>query len=169
MEKQINQVKPTDDLYKFLPIGLEEVEFSPEQIPQEYRPTFKIKQFTKKDKLEFTKIKMSIASLSEKMARQVYDMGQDFTSVDDAINNLDVMDHIQASGERLGEVIRKYILGWSNFKNLEGEEFKFKADKKGVLQKSVYNKIPSELINLITEEILKISGLSEAEERGLKS
>ena len=56
MEKKIKTVKPTDDLFEFLPIGSDVIEFSPEKVPIEYRPTFKIKQLTKKDKLEFTNI-----------------------------------------------------------------------------------------------------------------
>jgi len=169
MEKEIKRVKPTENLYKFLPIDSEEVEFSPNEIPKKYRPTFKIKQFSQRDKAKFSKVRMAVISLSQKMAEQVYEMNKDFKSIDEAIDSLDVVDHLEQSGAKVGEILRKYILGWSNFPSIGGKEFKYENDEDGLLKQEIYDKIPAEMINLITNKILEISGLSEEEKVGLKS
>ena len=167
MEKKIETVKPSEDLYEFLPIGSEVIEYSPEKVPIEYRPTFKIKQLTKKDKLEFTKLKMTMISLGQKMAKQVYDMDSDFDDVDKAIDELSIVDDVDKISNRVGEIIRKYILGWEGFKDLEYNDFLYESDDLG-LKKEVYDKVPETMMKLLTDEILRISGLSEVEERGLK-
>ncbi len=167
MEKKLETVKPTDDLLEFLPIGSEVIEYSPEKVPIEYRPTFKIKQLTKKDKLEFTKLKMTMISLGQKMAKQVYDMDSDFDDVDKAIDELSIVDDVDKISNRVGEIIRKYIVGWEGFKDLEYNDFLYESDDLG-LKKEVYDKVPETMMKLLTDEILRISGLSEVEERGLK-
>ncbi len=169
MEKEIKRVKPTENLYKYLPVDSSEIEFSPSQIPKKYRPTFKIKQFSQRDKAKFSKVRMAVISLSQKMAEQVYEMNKDFKSIDEAIDSLDVVDHLEQSGQKVGEILRKYILGWSNFPSIGGKEFKYKSDDDGLLSQEVYDKIPPEMINLVTNKILEISGLSEEEKVGLKS
>jgi len=167
MEKKIKTVKPTDELFEFLPIGSEVVEFSPKQVPIKYRPTFKIKQLTKKDKLEFTKLRMTMISLGQKMAKQVYDMDSEFQDVDKAIEQLSIVDDVDKISNRVAEIIRKYILGWEKFKDLEKKDFLFESDELG-LKKEIYDKVPEQMIKLLTDEILRISGLSEVEDNGLK-
>lgn len=167
MEKKIETVKPTDDLFEFLPIGSDVIEFSPEKVPIEYRPTFKIKQLTKKDKLEFTKLKMTMISLGQKMAKQVYDMDSEFEDVDKAIDKLSVVDDVDRISNRVADIIRKYIIGWEGFKDLEQNDFLYESDELG-LKKEIYDKVPEQMIKLLTDEILRISGLSEVEDNGLK-
>jgi hypothetical protein len=167
MEKKIETVKPTDDLFEFLPIGSDVIEFSPEKVPIEYRPTFKIKQLTKKDKLEFTKLKMTMISLGQKMAKQVYDMDSEFEDVDKAIDKLSIVDDVDRISNRVADIIRKYIIGWEGFKDLEQNDFLYESDKLG-LKKEIYDKVPEQMIKLLTDEILRISGLSEVEDNGLK-
>ena len=106
-------------------------------------------------------------SLGQKMAKQVYDMDSDFDDVDKAIDELSIVDDVDKISNRVGEIIRKYIVGWEGFKDLEYNDFLYESDDLG-LKKEVYDKVPETMMKLLTDEILRISGLSEVEERGLK-
>jgi hypothetical protein len=110
---------------------------------------------------------MTMISLGQKMAKQVYDMDSEFQDVDKAIEQLSIVDDVDKISNRVAEIIRKYILGWEKFKDLEKKDFLFESDELG-LKKEIYDKIPEQMMKLLTDEILRISGLSEVEDNGLK-
>ena len=106
-------------------------------------------------------------SLGQKMAKQVYDMDSEFEDVDKAIDKLSIVDDVDRISNRVADIIRKYIIGWEDFKDLEQKDFLYESDELG-LKKEIYDKVPEQMIKLLTDEILRISGLSEVEDNGLK-
>lgn len=169
-EKKIINVKPTEDLYNYLPIGgNESVSYSPKEIPTKHRPKFKLLPMNNEEKREYSKIKLALIGASEKMSKKLYDLGKGEEDIEAMIDDLDVFDNISKAGEKLGQILRKKIVGWSKFNGMDGKPFKFEVDEDKLLSIECYRKIPTPLQNLLAERILLISGLTFEEERGLKS
>jgi hypothetical protein len=72
-------------------------------------------------------------------------------------------DQVNAIADNNKEIIRECIKSWTNLYDAgSGEEIDFKKDKE------LFNRLPNWLINSITDRIRRISGLSSAEDLGLK-
>jgi len=169
MEKEIITLEPNQDAYKFLPMTSSFVdEYSPEEVPKEIRPTFKLKSFSIKSKREMAKIQMAMSVVSEKMVSKAVDNKLDDKDVDAIIDSLDSFDDIQNLNDKLIDVVRKFVIGWSNFKNIDGDDFEFIKDSEDFLSIDCFLSIPVPLQGLIINRLNEISNLNESEKLGLK-
>jgi hypothetical protein len=169
-DKKVVNKKPTEDMFNYLPIGGDSTStYSPKEIPTKLRPTFTIKQMTQGDRAEYSKIKLALIGASDVMAKKVYEAGKTSEDIDSMIDDLDIFDNITRAGNRIGDIMRKHILGWKKFKSMDGKPFEFECDDDGVLSVECYAKIPPALQSLVVDRIVLISGLSAEESTGLKS
>ena len=125
-----------------------------------------IKSFRKESKPEnFYLPKVSVITIVKN--NQHY-LGQTIKSViNQSYPNIEYIVIDSNSTDNTNNIIRKYIIGWEDFKDLEQNDFLYESDELG-LKKEIYDKVPEQMIKLLTDEILRISGLSEVEDNGLK-
>jgi hypothetical protein len=78
-------------------------------------------------------------------------------------------EQLEAMMEGNSNLIRGCVMGWVTlFDSGNGEEIEYKAAPNGGCEKSLFERLPSWESAAITEFVRKISGLSRAEELGLK-
>jgi len=169
MEKEIIVLKPSKDSYKFLPMTSSFVDnYEPEEMPEDIRPTFKLKPLTISAKRDLLKIQTALTILSEKMVHKAIETKQDDKDIDAIIDSLDQFNDLNKANEKLVDIARKFVKGWTNFKDIDGNEFEFKEDSEGFLRLDCFLDIPVPLQSLIINRITEISNLNESEQLGLK-
>jgi hypothetical protein len=71
--------------------------------------------------------------------------------------------------DKVLDIIRKCVLGWSNMYDGEtGEEILFAGEADGCLTKDLWDMLPLPVITAVMNKVSVISGLIEAEKRSLK-
>lgn len=169
MGKEIITLKPSKESLKFLPMTSSFIdEFEPEQIEKEYRPTFYLKPLTTNAKRELLKVQTALSILSENMMHKAIQSKQDDNSLDEIIDSLSSFDDISKANEKLVDIARKFVKRWSNFKDIDGNDFEFKEDSEGYLRADCFLDIPVPLQSLIIDRLAEISNLTESEQIGLK-
>lgn len=180
MEKEIKQMKlDRDMLLQFLPMSndaidtytfdpkkdeLKEVEINGEKdfetikvsiIPEEYRPTFELIQLDVKGKKEL----MNIMGRIGRDARLTITNPENSQSIK---NSLD-------ENDKLLDLVRKYVKGWSNFNTADGGVFEYVEDSQGLLSFECFSNIPASIQVALVERLQLISGLTPTEQLGVKS
>ena len=157
-EKKVTKMKlDRNELLKFLPMSNDVIdEFTPDlEVPKKYLPTFKLKQLDVKGKRVLnmlqTKIRRDATLLLSDPTRE------------------GVLASMDSENEELLELVRKYIVGWDNFNDVDGNEFEFKKDSADNLSSDCFKSIGAIFQAEIIQRLQLISGLSAKEELGLKS
>ena len=157
-EKKVTKMKlDRDELLKFLPMSNNAIdEFTPNlNVPKKYLPTFKLKQLDVNGKRALgmiqTKIRRDATLLYSDPSRQ------------------EILESMDVENEELLELARKYVVGWENFNDVDGNSFVFEKDSKGDLSIECFKSISAIFQAEIVQRLQLISGLSAKEEIGLKS
>lgn len=145
-----------EELLQFLPMSKEAIdEFSPEIIPENYRMTFKIKPLDMGGKRLLNVFQTKIRR-DATLALSNPDRDANFEAMEE-------------ENEKILDLVRKYIVGWSNFKDVDGNDFIFETDNDGYLSLECFKSLPAVLQVEVIERLTKISGLTAREEISLKS
>jgi hypothetical protein len=138
--------KTRRELLNTFPFGVDSVysftpdfmEKTPDKYPRELWPVFQVKPFSKPDRIE---------------ARKLY---------------IDVQHDKPASRDKIGELARKYTVGWSNVIAVSnGEEILFKAGADGGADTNLFDAMPEIYVTAIWHTLIRISGLVGSELAGL--
>ena len=70
--------------------------------------------------------------------------------------------------DKLLDLVRRFVVGWTNFQTADGTEFEFRTDQDGCLSFGCFASIPSTIQVAIIERLQLISGLTPKEKLGLK-
>ena len=156
-KKVTKQTLDRDELLKFLPMNNSALdEFTPSlDVPKKYLPSFKLKQLDVGGKRLMNSIKARIQ--------------RDATLLYSDPNRADTLDSMLSENDELLELTRKYVVGWDNFKDVDGNSFVFEKDSKGDLSIECFKNVSAIFQAEIVARLMLISGLSSKEELGLKS
>jgi len=122
--------------YSFVPKFFKEIE----EIPEEFKPVFKIRQLTKEESVEVRKI---LAGLFDDLHGQ---KGKKF-SLDAQIAKAVTRD------DKFEVILKKVILGWKNLYKMDGSgEFRYSTDNVSFLTQN----LKGEILN----KIIEISGIA---------
>ena len=147
-KKVVKQKLDRNELLKFLPMSNSAVdEFTPDlDVPKKYLPTFKLKQLDVGGKRLMNSIKAKIQ--------------RDATLLYSDPSREETLDSMLSENDELLDVARKYVVGWSNFNDVDGNSFTFDKDSKGDLSIDCFKNVSAIFQAEVIARLMLISGLS---------